>query len=352
MRRLPIFFLLDVSESMVGDNLRQLQQGLERLVKSLRTDPHALESVFLSVIAFAGKPRTLAPLVELAAFYPPRLPVGSGTSLGLALEHLMNEIDRQVVKTTPERKGDWRPIVYLMTDGKPTDPIDEAITRWQRDFAHRATLVAIGIGHHAALQTLQRLTEHVLLLQADTEEDFKRFVDWVTLSVVAQSRSVSAGATAVSLAKPDDSILKTINQIAQAATVDEDFVIISGRCQATQLPYLMKYERMVLPTWLMPDLQKLDVNMERHNLVGVFPLENDYFELSDERGLARTIHSDALIGAPGCPHCGNPIGFAMCGCGGILCIRGEGPAVCPHCKNTVNFSASEGEGFDVNRARG
>ena len=35
MRRLPIFLLIDVSESMAGDNLRQLQEGLERLVRSL-----------------------------------------------------------------------------------------------------------------------------------------------------------------------------------------------------------------------------------------------------------------------------------------------------------------------------
>ena len=43
MRRLPVFLLLDVSESMVGDNLRQLQQGLDILVRDLRTDPHALD---------------------------------------------------------------------------------------------------------------------------------------------------------------------------------------------------------------------------------------------------------------------------------------------------------------------
>jgi uncharacterized protein YegL len=54
MRRLPIFILLDVSESMVGDNLRQLQQGLDMLVRDLRTDPHALETVYLSAIVFAG----------------------------------------------------------------------------------------------------------------------------------------------------------------------------------------------------------------------------------------------------------------------------------------------------------
>ena len=94
MRRLPIFFLVDVSESMAGDNLRQLQEGLERLVRSLRADPYALETVFISVIAFAGKPKTLTPLVELYQFYAPRLPLGSGTSLGSAMAHLMDEMER------------------------------------------------------------------------------------------------------------------------------------------------------------------------------------------------------------------------------------------------------------------
>jgi len=74
MRRLPVFLVIDVSESMAGDNLRSLQEGMDRLVKTLRTDPYALETTYLSVIAFAGRAKTLSPLVELYAFYPPRLP--------------------------------------------------------------------------------------------------------------------------------------------------------------------------------------------------------------------------------------------------------------------------------------
>ncbi|MGH8553007.1 MAG: VWA domain-containing protein, partial [Methylococcales bacterium] len=141
MRRLPVFLLLDVSDSMVGEPHHHLQQGLERLAKSLRQDPHALETVYLSVIAFAGRAKTLAPLIDLPTFYSPRLPIGSGTSLGLALTHLMAEIDRQVVPTTVTRRGDWKPIVYLLTDGKPTDHYQAAIRRWQRDYANRATLI-------------------------------------------------------------------------------------------------------------------------------------------------------------------------------------------------------------------
>lgn len=349
MRRLPIFLLVDVSESMAGDNLRQMQETLERLVRSLRADPYALETVFISVVAFAGKAKTLTPLVELYQFYPPRLPLGSGTSLGAAMEHLMSEIERTVQPSTPEKKGDWRPVVYLLTDGKPTDDIEPAIKRWQRDFAKRANLVAIGIGKYASLGALQRFTENVLSLDATTDEDFKRFVDWMSQSVANQSRSVSMNQdTKVSLAKVDNSIMEKIEGIAKAATVDEDFVIIAGKCQSTKLPYLMKFER--LPQQFAT--REMTVSADRYNLVGVHPAEKDYYELSDPRVNARTISTDALAGAPGCPHCGNRFGLAMCSCGQILCVSGPGEAVCPGCDAQLNMGSSGDEGFDVSRARG
>lgn len=349
MRRLPVYLMLDVSESMVGDDLRQLQQGLSRLVTSLRTDPHALESVHLSTIVFAGKARTLTPLTELALYYPPRLPAGSGTSLGLALEHLMDDIDRSLIRGTPERKGDWRPIVYLMTDGRPTDDVEPALKRWRAGYASRVTLVAIGIGANAALPVLQRLTEHVLALDVGGEQDFKRFVDWVSRSVVAQSRSVALpAAPGVNLAKLDDGILKKIGALESANTVDEDQVVLTGRCQNNRLPYLIKYRRR--PQHV--DRAGMNLQLDLYQLSGVHAMEQDFDELSDGRALLRTVNTDALIGAPGCPHCGNPIGFAVCGCGQIMCIRGEGPATCPGCGSESSFVGGGDEGFDVNRSRG
>ena len=55
----------------------------------------------------------------------------------------MNEIDRDVVKTTPEIKGDWRPVVFLLTDGHPTDSTAAATRRWNTSFRNRANLVAV-----------------------------------------------------------------------------------------------------------------------------------------------------------------------------------------------------------------
>jgi len=91
---------------MAGENLRKMEDGIGMIVRNLRQDPHALETAYLSVIAFAGIARTIAPLVEVFSFYPPKLPMGSGTSLGAALNELMKQIDAQVVKSTPDQKGD------------------------------------------------------------------------------------------------------------------------------------------------------------------------------------------------------------------------------------------------------
>lgn len=114
MRRLPVYFLVDVSESMVGEPIQQVENGMRQIVQELRTDPYALETAFISVIAFAGKAKSLSPLTELYKFYPPTFPIGGGTSLGTALDFLMDDIDRNVVKTTEERKGDWKPIIFLL----------------------------------------------------------------------------------------------------------------------------------------------------------------------------------------------------------------------------------------------
>lgn len=55
MRRLPIFLVLDVSESMAGASLGELNSGVAMLQQALLSDPMAMETVYLSVIAFAGK---------------------------------------------------------------------------------------------------------------------------------------------------------------------------------------------------------------------------------------------------------------------------------------------------------
>lgn len=68
MRRLPVYLLLDCSGSMFGEPIEAVKNGVQVLVSTLRQDPYALETAYLSIITFDSDARQTTPLTELAAF--------------------------------------------------------------------------------------------------------------------------------------------------------------------------------------------------------------------------------------------------------------------------------------------
>jgi len=350
MRRLPIFFVLDCSESMVGDNLKNMETGISMLVNTLRQDPHALETAYLSVIAFAGIARTIAPLIEVTSFYPPKLPVGSGTALGAALNEIMNQMDKQVVKSTLEKKGDWKPLVFLFTDGKPTDSIDKIVQCWKDKYASSASLVAIGIGPYARFDVLKNLTETAFLFKGKNDADFKKLIAWVSASISVQSKSIrESNSDRINLEKPDEKIISFIkDDELPPILADEDCAVIPGRCQKNKKLYLIKYDRNqnVIP---FNDEVKLNPHF---SLSGCYPMGEEYFEWSSRESEGLSVNTNTLNGIPGCPYCGNISAFAMCRCGKIMCIHGPSEVICPWCHDKITFALGSGEGFDVQRGRG
>ncbi|NEX19150.1 VWA domain-containing protein [Thiorhodococcus mannitoliphagus] len=350
MRRLPLFFVLDCSESMVGENLQKMEDGLQAVIRALRTDPHALETVHVSVIAFAGLAQTIVPLVEVVSFYPPRLPLGGGTRLGAALDTLMTTLDSVVVRSTPDRKGDWKPIVYLFTDGRPTDDPGPAIQRWNDRYAKRATLIAVGLGRDADFSVLKRLTEQVILFEEAKAGDFQTFVNWISASVVAQSRSLGETGETAALPTLDERVMRIVKE-PPSNQVDESCVTLTGRCQKTRKPYIMKYEREL------QDLgtQEFSLQVPLFRLTGCYPLDESYFDWSDGAALEAKVSTSELLGSPGCPHCGAATAFAMCNCGKLLCVNGPGEVICPWCEARVAFApgpSPDDGGFEVGRGRG
>lgn len=344
MRRLPVFFVLDCSESMIGENLKKMSDGLQMIVRDLRKDPHALETVWVSVIAFAGIARTIVPLHEVITFYPPHLPIGGGTSLAAALRELTTQIDSQVRKTTSDSKGDWKPVVYLLTDGRPTDDTAAEIKRWNTHYASKVNLIAIGLGSSADLHILKQLTDNVMLFTDSQDGDFSRFIKWITASVTTHSRSVGDEKPVV-LPQTDYIIQLAKDDIARV--YDENCVLLTGRCSRTRRPYLMKYER---PASRANGLD-FNLNLNSFNIAGCYPIDEDYFAWSDPKAFSLQVNTSELHGVPGCPHCGNISAFAMCTCGKLLCVDGPDNVVCPWCDKALSFS-NGCEDFDVSRGRG
>ena len=349
MRRLPIYFLIDVSESMVGEPIEQVEQGLRIIVQELKTDPYALETAYISVIVFAGKARTIMPLCDVITFYPPQLPIGGGTSLGNALNHLMVDLDKNVIKTTAESKGDWKPIVFLFTDGNPTDSVENAFREWENKYKRSTHMVAISIGDNADTTLLKRLTDEVHVFKNTDKESYKRFFKWITASIKAQSTKVNMGGSVeFELAKPDSGTVSKVDREEAPAKVDENFAVLVGKCQKTRNGYLIKYKRVMEEA---KQLYGLSYNTVAYGLVGAYKVSNSYYELSDSGGTNKTINTSELLGAPHCPNCGNQFGFSLCSCGGIFCVGGAGTNTCPWCEKQAHFDYGEGD-TNVNRTKG
>ncbi|MNK81506.1 von Willebrand factor type A domain protein [compost metagenome] len=350
MRRLPIYFLIDISESMVGEPIQQVEEGLATIIQALKTDPHALETVYVSIIVFAGQPKTLVPLQEIVSFYPPKFPIGSGTSLSKGLGHLMYELRNNIVKTTYEVKGDWKPIVFLFTDGVPTDDTQAAINEWKNNWQRMANLIAVSFGSETDTKLLGELTENVLHFKNTNVQSYKEFFKWVTDSIKTSSISVENNSSGFELAKLDGETLSKIDLTKETANkqyVDDNYVVLSGKCQNTKRPYLMKYRKNIAPSIY----AGIELASKNYKLVGAYQVDNNYFELADNSNFNTKVNTEELFGAPTCPCCGNQIAFAVCVCEKIHCIGDEQISTCPWCNNQGSYGYGEG-GFDVNRTQG
>jgi uncharacterized protein YegL len=183
MRRLPIYLLLDVSGSMSGEPIEAVKNGLQVLMSSLRQNPHALETAYLSVITFESTPNQIIPLTELEAFQIPSIRATGGTAMGAALKLLAEKINSEVKKSSAHSKGDWKPLVFIMTDGSPTDDIKEGLEAFKK--CKTGVVVACAAGAGANTKVLKEITEVVVRLDVADSATIGAFFKWVSASIGA-----------------------------------------------------------------------------------------------------------------------------------------------------------------------
>jgi len=188
VRRLPVYLLLDCSSSMIGQPIEQVRQGLRALLEDLSTEPMALETVFLSVITFHSTAQQLIPLIELMEFKEPQIQAHGTTALGAALQLLKECLEKEIRQNTEEQKGDWKPLVFLMTDGMPTDVWEGAADELKQQ--QNANVIAFAAGAHADIGHLKRMTDIVLKSEELSPGTLKVFFQWMSRSILHTSQSV------------------------------------------------------------------------------------------------------------------------------------------------------------------
>jgi uncharacterized protein YegL len=119
-------------------------------------------------------------------------PDSGPTFLGAALHTICDMVGRDVRKSSADQKGDWRPLLFVMTDGKPSDTLayQEAIPRVKQ--ANFAAIVACAAGPKSDAAQLLPLTDRVVSLDTLDSSGFASFFQWVSSAVTAGSASVGA----------------------------------------------------------------------------------------------------------------------------------------------------------------
>ena len=181
-RRLPVYLLIDTTGSMKGEPIESARIGIEAMLNTLRQDPYALESVYISIITYDTKVNQLLPLTPLEELQMPEITTkdSGSTHLDAALEMLLDKVEKEVIKCTNERAGDRAPKLFIFTDGQNTDdtPCNQLISRVKSSLLE--TIVCYIVGQKPKTDYLTLLTNDVYRIDNLYNTNLMKFFTWKT----------------------------------------------------------------------------------------------------------------------------------------------------------------------------
>jgi hypothetical protein len=253
----------------------------------------------------------------------------------------------EVMASTAERKGDFKPMCFIMTDGNPTDSWEAAANQIKSKISGRkAHVIAVGCGPDASARTLSQITDEVLLAKDMNPETLKQLFKWVSASVATASQSIeTTGDARINLEKlPTEYIEKASKTDMTKEPTEDQFVFLHSKCIESKGFYIMRFGRYEKKKGLF-GLGK------GTSYMGVASHAVDNFDFSSTESELK-ISVEQLELPPECPYCNNSL-WGMCSCGRIHCVPGDFEGTieltCSWCNNTDTYGMSS---FDVGRGRG
>jgi uncharacterized protein YegL len=202
--RCPVILMLDTSASMHGAPIQELNSALVAFADALKADRLASLRVEVAIVTFGGQVKVFGlaesgknityeaqnAFTTVDHFIPPTLDAHGNTPMGEAVQRSLALLRERKAIYRQSGMDYFRPWLFVITDGKPTDANWEAAAAQVREEEARKGLSFYGVGvENADLEVLQKFsaTRTPLKLKGMA---FGELFQWLSksLAVVAHSR--------------------------------------------------------------------------------------------------------------------------------------------------------------------
>ncbi|MBT9316723.1 vWA domain-containing protein [Leptothoe spongobia] len=186
--RCPVILLLDTSTSMSGEPIQELSRGVEVFKQDILKDSKAALSVEVAIVAF-GPVRLVQDFVTIDQLTLPELVADGLTPIGEAINYALSMLAsrKEVYKESGIQY--YRPWIFLITDGAPTDDWKAAAEKIRvGEAARKFCFFAVGV-EGADMKTLRQIapSERPPLLLKGL--DFSPMFVWLSASMKRVSSS-------------------------------------------------------------------------------------------------------------------------------------------------------------------
>ena len=185
---LPVILLLDVSGSMRGEKIRNLNDAVRDMLEVFRDTENSETEIWVAIITFGDQVKLHQKLVSAGQIQWQDLSAGGSTPLGVALQMAKAMIeDKDIV---PSRAH--RPTIVLVSDGQPTDDWENPLKGFISDGrSGKCDRMAMAIGAQADETVLGKFIEGTPngLFYSENAKQMRDFFKFVTMSVTIRTKS-------------------------------------------------------------------------------------------------------------------------------------------------------------------
>lgn len=216
---LPVVLLLDVSSSMGGESIKQLNIAVKEMISDFASAEKNEVEILVSIITFGAEVLLHTPYISAKDIDWKDLTVSGSTPMGTAFSMAKAMIEDK--ETTPSRA--YRPTIVLVSDGEPTDSWEQPLRALVNDGrSNKCDRMAMAIGGAASNSVLNEFisgTENKVFTAADASQ-IQEFFKFVTMSVTTRTNSQNANV----VPKPEEIEQLVKQEQAQQQEESDEFI--------------------------------------------------------------------------------------------------------------------------------